>query len=93
MTVYYPECPACNSKRRTATKHPQIFTCDECDAIYGDCDLANSGVVKPQMTAKGGKGIPDEQLRYFDFTTADSQGVHRCHGWYDRNTGFITQIG
>jgi hypothetical protein len=90
MTDYYAECPACSSKHRTATKHPQIFTCDECDAIYGNCDLAVSGIVRPEMTAED---IPDKQLRYFDFTTDGSQGVCRCPGWYDRNTGYIAQIG
>lgn len=87
----YSECPACSCTRRKATKLVQVFTCSKCDAIYGDCYLGESyGIVKALMTAVD---VPHEQQRYFDFTTLGSSGIGRRHGWYDRATGYITQVG
>jgi hypothetical protein len=87
----YAECPCCNSKRRQAIKKQQVFVCSKCDAVYGDCYLDESyGLVKPFMSAIE---VPQERVRYFDFTTLGSSSIRRRHGWFDRDTGHIVQVG
>lgn len=37
--------------------------------------------------------IPDERLRYFDFSGLGSNGPYRRHGWFDTQTKTIVQVG
>jgi hypothetical protein len=88
----YDRCPACHEGKRTT--HPTlatIFTCQRCEALYGDCYLGESySLVRPWFSKDP---TADRRARYFDFTTLGSKGVDRRHGWYDPTTRLITQVG
>jgi len=87
------QCRACDNIRgnKTVGKHFDVYECARCKAIFGTCYLGESYVmVKPWMTSEN---VPPENQRYYDFTTIGSDGIGRRHGWYDVNSGLITQVG
>lgn len=87
----YTSCPACNHKGQEETEVVTVSRCTRCGAIYGTCYKGEAyGLVKPYMTTED---VPDERLRYFDFTMLGSDGVTRRHGWYDIKTRLVVQTG
>ncbi len=85
------ECPACSNKKGNRQVEGQIFTCKKCGAIFGRTYLGDSyKYVRPFMT---GEAVPIERTRYYDFECLSSEGLVRRHGFYDTETGLITQIG
>lgn len=89
--IYGSGCPACGHRwgyRRGA----QLMECADCDAIFGTLYLGDSyAIVKPAWHPAPEKVT--DTLRYFDFTVLGSAGIGRRHGWYDKATGLIVQIG
>lgn len=84
-------CRACDNVRGNKEIRTGIFECAKCEALFGQCYLGDSyAVVKPQMA---GPDVPSERQRYFDFTTLGSKGVGRRHGWFDKESRLITQVG
>ena len=91
MEINIGKCPACSSTKRTAVKDGMVYTCDHCGAIYGFCSLGDSyEFVLPYMAKSD---VPPEQQQYFDFTCLSSKGLMRRHGWYDKVSKLITQVG
>jgi ribosomal protein L37AE/L43A len=85
------ECPGCSNKRGNKRVEGLVFTCAKCGAIFGQTYLGDSyKYVKPYMTAEA---VPIERTRYYDFDCLSSKGLIRRHGWYDTESGLITQIG
>ena len=85
------ECPGCSNKRGNKRVEGLIFTCAKCGAIFGQTYLGDSyKYVKPFMTSEA---VPVERTRYYDFDCLPSKGLVRRHGWYDTETGMITQVG
>ncbi len=87
------ECPGCSNKRgnKRVEGAGLIYTCGKCGAIFGQTYLGDSyNYVKPWMTAKA---VPIERTRYYDFNCLSSKGMVRRHGFYDIETGLITQVG
>lgn len=65
-----------------------IVRCNHCDAIQGQCYKGEFyGIINMYWDTD-----PAPETRYFDITTVGST-VERIHGWYNINTGNITQIG
>ena len=88
-------CPACSHKLGyvAAEGRGQLHTCAKCGAIFGSLYLGDSyGVVKPYFHFNA-EAVPQDRIRYFDFTTLGSEGLGRRHGWYDTLTGLIIQVG
>lgn len=85
------ECPGCSNKRGNKRIEGLVFTCGKCGAIFGQTYLGDSyRYVKPYMTIEA---VPIERTRYYDFDCLSSRGIVRRHGWYDTETGMITQVG
>jgi hypothetical protein len=88
-------CPACNGKRLKEFKahasiRVSIQECRRCGCIFGSCYLGDSyAIVKPWLTAQ----TDDMEVVPFDFTCVGSQGVTRRHGWFDKKSGYMVQVG
>lgn len=86
---FYQTCPACSGRR-----HLGIFGewhCDVCGAVFGGVDYS---VVRHYVDLT--RWAPDagfDNAQYFDFTYWDLTGKHRVHGWVDRTTKQVVQIG
>lgn len=85
-------CPACSATR--LADHGTtfgVYRCLDCGAIFGRCYLGDSyAIVKPWFSKVE---PPAERVRYFDFECLGSGGITRRHGWFDTETGLITQVG
>lgn len=65
--------------------------CQKCGGLFGECTLGESyGFVKPYMTEMP---VPPEETRYYDLMCYGSQGLQRRHGWFEKATGLIVQVG
>ena len=86
-------CPACSHKLAYPVPGTtQLYRCAACDGIYGSCYLGDSYThVLPYMTEE--PNVPQERMRYYDFTCVGSKGITRRHGWYDTATKLIVQVG
>lgn len=90
-TMTYDSCPACSGKR--SVKYPDhsasVRVCKRCGAVYGSMYLGESyGIVKPYFDPN-----PEAKSTYFDFTCLGSEGITRRHGWFNPETGLLTQVG
>ncbi len=88
-------CPACSSKSIKLNEKINgvsfMKVCRKCDAVFGSCYLGESyQIAKPWMSQVE---PPAENLRYFDLECLGSKGISRRHGWLDRTTGLVVQIG
>lgn len=88
------ECPACSSKRvKRVDGSWWMYRCQKCQAVFGDTYLGDSyAVVKPWFHPQA-DSVPQDAIRYYDFTCCGSAGITRRHGWYDPATGYIIQTG
>ena len=93
QTNYHSECPSCgasSSQWKGYKNWWRIFICTKCDGIFGTCYLSDSyGIVSKYLTQQ----TSDMEVRYFDFITLGSDGIDRRHGWYDKLTGKLVQVG
>ena len=92
-----PECPACSHARGTEYASPErkfhfVYVCGKCNGVFSNnIYLGDSySIVSPFMTDAD---VPEDRVRYFDFTCVGSKGVTRRHGWYDTQTKKIVQVG
>lgn len=88
------KCPACNNE--TGNKHVSavgcIQQCGACGAIFGECPENVSFWHVLPLWHKGESKPEDE--RYYDFSGKTAEGKpYRRHGWYNRYTRQITQVG
>jgi hypothetical protein len=85
------KCTACNSTELTATKHIQVFKCEACGG------LLSTGIYRGDVSDfvnlyEWHTGVED--ARYFDFTILSGDlTVGRVHGWFDRKSKRLTQVG
>lgn len=90
--IYGSGCPACSHKLGTRMG-PQLMRCAACGAIFGTLYKGDSyAIVKPWFH-QAPDTVPQDRVRYFDFTILGSDGIGRRHGWYDTLTGLIIQVG
>jgi len=85
-------CPACGDREIQRYQNcPEVFECCACDAVFGTCNLSESyAIVFPSWVKQ--EPAPEETF-YFDFECLGSEGVTRRHGWADRKSRCIVQIG
>jgi len=90
-------CPCCNKKVTIKTLNTSykgiagVHECPKCGAVFGTCYKGDSyKVVKPWMATEN---VPFENCFYFDLTTLGSDGIDRFHGWADKNTRLVVQVG
>lgn len=96
-------CPACSHGKskcyagRGAPKHGGdcLRECLACAAVYtaGGVHIylgESYGIVSPHFTTDPSA---DSRARYFDFMVLGSSGEDRRHGWFDPETGLMTQVG
>lgn len=90
--IRIPACPACSHTKGVEVK-PFVYTCGACDAIFADHIYLGGSYeyVLPFMSSE--PNVPQERMRYFDFTCVGSKGLTRRHGWYDTATKRIVQVG
>ncbi len=89
----YRCCPGCNLSREGCLSLGRgIHCCPLCGALFGECvSLAVSyEYVKPRFASED---VPPQRWRYYDFTCHSGVGTVRRHGWFDRDTGLIVQVG
>jgi len=89
----YTRCPACGRKRgkKLLEGFVGVYKCPKCNAIFGVCSKGESYKIVSWQWAK--ETPPDNELQYFDLTVLSADGKRRIHGWRDRRTGDIVQIG
>ena len=89
------ECRACSSRRirmnQTVRGVSHLYVCRACGAVFGSCYLGDSYAVAKPCLVKG--DVPPEQTCYFDLDCLGSEGITRRHGWIERTTGRLVQIG
>ncbi len=68
-----------------------VYACNHCGAVQGTCYKGESYmIVKPQWHQ--GPEDPSNTC-YFDLTVLEGAGSERRHGWFDKTTRGITQVG
>ena len=90
--IYGDGCPACSHKLGYR-KGSQLMTCAKCGAIFGTLYLGDSYAIVKPWWHEAPETVPQDRVRYFDFTTLGSDKIGRRHGWYDTLTGLIIQVG
>jgi hypothetical protein len=84
-------CPLCNKNRSVTTVVPQVYRCNSCGSLFGQCYLGDSySLVKPFFVKEEPAA---EAIRYFDLECVGSKGIERRHGWYDPASKLIVQVG
>ncbi len=86
-------CPACSSDRSAQYKYvrsPMIEECEDCGAVFGTCYLGDSYLIASPILYPQ---TDDMVIRYFDLECLGSAGITRRHGWSDKKTGKMVQIG
>jgi len=94
----WPCCPACsNTNLETVVEEGVLVRrCRMCDALFSDCiGIGDSYKLVLPLPAPDADQIIPERTRYFDFLCHLTTGmeVKRRHGWYDRITKRIVQVG
>ncbi len=86
------KCELCGRQtKQVAQDTVGVYRCGHCGALYGRCYLGDSyALVRPWLTSQT---VPNDAIRYFDFTCVGSQGVTRRHGWFDPATKMMVQEG
>lgn len=94
----YSICTACGestigeSNRQDHETVRGLFYCKTCGGLLGTIYKGELfGVVKFVWHDPAVDGPEDP--RYFDITTLGNNGIDRVHGWYDRLSLKVTQIG
>jgi hypothetical protein len=90
MTI--PACPACSHMKGRELK-PFVYECGACSGIFSDHIYLGESyeLVKPFVSPE--PDVPQERMRYFDFTCLGPKGITRRHGWFDTATKLIVQVG
>lgn len=90
-------CPGCGkaiSNKTLNTNHLGVIgvhECPKCKAVFGQCYKGDSyKIVKPYMSTEN---VPFENCFYYDLVTLGSAGIDRIHGWADKATRLIVQVG
>jgi hypothetical protein len=88
--IRYTSCPACSHRGRV--REGEAWCCTRCQALYGhlsDLEFYSGKYLIPFFGRETGSG-----LRYVDFMIRRPDGrVERFHGWIDRATRKVVQIG
>ena len=93
--ITIPACPACSHTRGTNYEgKAQVFVCGACNGVFSDHLYLGESyeIVLPYMVADDTQ-VPEDRLRYFDFSGVGSKGLYRRHGWYDTLSKRIVQVG
>lgn len=95
--IDYSKCPCCaestigESNRQDHETVRGLFYCKTCGALLGTIYKGDLfGVVKFVWHDEKLDGAAEQ--RYFDIVTLGTE-VDRVHGWYDRHSRKVTQIG
>ena len=90
----YVTCPACDTTGNQTEITCSVFRCGDCGCLHGSCYKGDSySYVKPFFAPEGATEAADERARPYDLAVVGSEGVSRRHGWFDPQTGYITQVG
>ena len=85
------KCTACNSTELAATTHHRVFECEACGG------LLSTGIYRGdtfEFVNLYEWHTGPEDARYFDFTILSGDGsVNLVHGWCDRASKRLTQVG
>ena len=70
---------------------PGTHVCQVCGAVEGQCYKGDSyDLVLPYWAPAE---VDPSEWVYFDLTVLGSAGVERRHGWFDRVSHKLTQVG
>lgn len=82
-------CPGCSAKMGKETQVTGVYHCTGCKGTVGTCYRGEAmALVEFDKPMENGR---DGEMRYFDFTFIDTRV--RIHGWFDRQTQRVVQIG
>ena len=85
-------CRCCGSKvNQEQTTVRGVFEC-HCGAIYGECYKGDSFRFYSPRFAPAEVGNQNDTF-YLDLTTVGSDGIERFHGWIDKVTNLVVQVG
>jgi hypothetical protein len=82
-------CPACSSENHCETGTVGVFECGNCKAIHGRCYRGEGYKFYTPQWHEGSDG----ETFYLDLELLGSDGLKRFHGWIDRQTKKIVQVG
>lgn len=88
-------CTCCNNKRGNKRYDENkiglydVYRCAKCGAVFGSCYLGDSYTVVLPQWHQGDDG----ETFYFDLECLGSAGLQRRHGWANKATRKIVQVG
>ena len=92
-------CILCNrrfkaipAEGKSGRTHSSVYRCPRCGAVQGNCYLGDSYDFVLPYFDQG----PEEDLdhaSYYDLECLGSAGIIRRHGWFNRLTHKIVQVG
>jgi hypothetical protein len=89
-------CPLCNaSTKYSSFPHadvPSVRVCRECGAYYGSVDSWDA-VLRVVDVRRWSHDTPAARQVYFDLDVDLPGGRDRTHGWMDRRTRLLVQLG
>ena len=94
MLTYQDGCPACSCKRSKEVEgFFNVRECKDCAAIYGHAGYKGDayGLYSPRWSTA--VDLPVEKLQHIDITFLGSNGMERFHGWIEKATKAIVQVG
>lgn len=89
----FESCPNCSGRRFNKIINSggnTIKICKRCDALLGEM----TRLVESKKYVDGLDDNPKNMnIRYYNFIGMTSEGIARRHGWCDKVTGRIVQVG
>jgi hypothetical protein len=68
-----------------------VHECPHCGAVFGSCYKGDSySIVRPDWAPND---TPMDDCFYYDLDVLGSDGIIRIHGWADKKTRRIVQVG
>ena len=84
-------CPGCSGTLKR-TDDPRVYTCRACDGLIAMSIYLGDAYALVLPEFETGETAPEDR-RYYDLTCVGSSGLTRRHGWYNRRTRRIVQVG
>lgn len=88
-------CPGCNGIGELIDTKGNVFRCLLCDGLFSPSTTPTATLkhVNYMEWHSEPDKVAGENWRYFDFTYSIGEEVHRIHGWMDRKSRQLLQLG
>lgn len=87
-------CRCCGGNLANSKPHETltgVYYCPHCGGLHGQCYKGDKSKIYLSEWHKGPEN-PDNQ-RFFDLAILGSEGIEYVHGWFDKTSRKLTQVG